>query len=317
MSERNDDITSPPLRHGILSSALADLHKCDSNIDGTSSIAGFRSKSILVDKATRQGTPRLTSAVYNSPLSTYRGILGTALRNENLISENNYLPSQCEQQLTSIGTSLKSLPTERSLSKDTISLNDRKFLTTPLDINCSTLQSAQCIGAGKGKKSEWFQDTAESTSDLSGKKGIADKLFSPHTGMLGLLLKKETEFQYAQDDKSTNSLSSSLDLITNETARESRILTLENQERSDDKHLSLGGLRSTSFTPSETSSQSMLSKIDGSREDHKEDLIKSSIQYDTSKEPKSSNTPIGLLIDKDECEGKSISSKVCLKAKFF
>ncbi|VDK86753.1 unnamed protein product [Litomosoides sigmodontis] len=304
MEERNDDISSPPLRRGILSSTLADLHKCGSSSDGAGSIAGFGSKSALMDKATRE------SAVCTSPLSAYRGIISTALRNENLTCENGcYLPSRREQQTSaSIGTSFK------SLSKKATSINDLKSAATSSDINCPTLRSARCFGAGQGNGSEWFQERAESTSDFSSGREVADALASPRTGMLGLLLKKKTEFQHVENDKSTNSLSCNLDLTTNERGKEPRILISGNQEGSGHKHLSLGDLRGVSIAPSETSSQSILSKIDDSREDRKEDLVKRSIQYSTSKESKSSSTSVRLLIDNDECEGKSVSYKLLLHA---
>ncbi|VBB29877.1 unnamed protein product, partial [Acanthocheilonema viteae] len=325
MAKPNGDIISPRLKHGIIASALTDLQKYDSS-DGTNSIPEFPSKSILINaanKATKQATAQFTSD-YNSPRSTYRGIIGTALRNEISTTENGYIPSQYEQRsLASIETSFKLLPSERSLPKEPISLNGRKPLTTSLDTNCSALQSARYTGRQKGNKrgmiSKWLQDLAESTPDLSSRKEIAEGMVSPRTGILGLLLKKKTKFGHEQTSKSANSLSSSPDPRASETnsiTRESHIsqsnrplLSLKNLERSHDKHSSLEDFDRLS----ERSSQSIRSKKAGSR-DHEADLMKWSTQHSTSKESKSSSTSAGLLIDEDDYEGKSVSFKLLLYA---
>lgn len=293
MAKSNDDIISPRLQHGILASALADLQKY-----GHDSSNGRK-----------QITPRFTS-LYNSPLSTYRGIIGTALRNEISTIENGYIPSQSEEQLS-----------EKSFPKRPISLNGHKSLTSSMDTNYSVLQSARYTRQQKGNKrgmiSRWLQDIAESTPDLSRKQITV----SPRTGILGLLLKKKAKFQYEQT--SDNTLSSSPDPTTSETnsvTKESRIsqknrslLSLKNAERSHDKHLSLEDLDRTSINPSAESSQSILSRRDGLVKDRSSDFAKWSTHRSPSKESKSSIT---RLIDGDGYDDKSISVKVCLELDF-
>ncbi|VDO78309.1 unnamed protein product, partial [Onchocerca flexuosa] len=205
MAKQNDDIISPRFQNGILASALADLQKYDSvtfhydENNGTNSISEFKLNSILTDaanKAKNQRTSRLTSD-YNSPLSTYRGIIGTALRNEDSPAENGYIPSQYEwQSLASIESSFKILPSEKSLSKKPILSNGRKSLTNSLDhslsANSSALQSPRYTERHKGNKmgmiSKWLQEISESTPDLNNRKEITDALVSPRTGILGSLL---------------------------------------------------------------------------------------------------------------------------------
>nr|CRZ23734.1 BMA-TRP-4 [Brugia malayi] len=329
MAMPNDDIISSHLHGGILASALADLQKYDNYNEkiGGNSIPEFRSKSFLINATTNPTkeviiTPQLTS-VYNSPLSTYRGIIGTALRNEiSTTTENGYIPSQYEQQ---------SFPLTKRLP---ISLNDPKSMTNSFDHTLSTtndgstLQSARIIGQQKGNKrgmiSKWLQDITESTPDLSSRKEIADVLISPRTGILGLLLKKKKgKFRDTQTCKSSNSLSSSLDPTVSETnsfTKESRIsqknqslLSLKRHERSHDKHLSLEDLDCPSVLPSPGSTQSRLSRRDESRKNQKANYKKWSIQQSTSKESKSSSTSTKLLIDEDEYS-KNLPSKLLLHA---
>ncbi|VDO22043.1 unnamed protein product [Brugia timori] len=329
MAMPNDDIISSHLHGGILASALADLQKYDNYNEkiGGNSIPEFRSKSFLINATTNPTkeviiTPQFTS-VYNSPLSTYRGIIGTALRNEiSTTTENGYIPSQYEQQ---------SFPLTKRLP---ISLNDPKSMTNSFDHTLSTtndgstLQSARIIGQQKGNKrgmiSKWLQDITESTPDLSSRKEIADVLISPRTGILGLLLKKKKgKFRDTQTCKSSNSLSSSLDPTVSETnsfTKESRIsqknqslLSLKRHERSHDKHLSLEDLDCPSVLPSPGSTQSRLSRRDESRKNQKANYKKWSIQQSTSKESKSSSTSTKLLIDEDEYS-KNLPSKLLLHA---
>ncbi|KAK6105831.1 Ankyrin repeats (3 copies) family protein [Brugia pahangi] len=331
MAMPNDDIISSHLHGGILASALADLQKYDNYNEkiGGNSIPEFRSKSFLINATTNPTkeviiTPQLTS-VYNSPLSTYRGIIGTALRNEiSTTTENGYIPSQYEQQ---------SFPLTKRLP---ISLNDPKSMTNSFDHTLSTtndgstLQSARIIGQQKGNKrgmiSKWLQDITESTPDLSSRKEIADVLISPRTGILGLLLKKKGKFRDTQTCKSSNSLSSSLDPTVSETnsfTKESRIsqknqslLSLKRQERSHDKHLSLEDLDCPSVLPSPGSTQSRLSRRDESRKNQKANYKKWSIQQSTSKESKSSSTSTKLLIDEDEYS-KNLPSKLGFTVLFY
>ncbi|CAG9537301.1 unnamed protein product [Cercopithifilaria johnstoni] len=335
MAKSNDDIISSRSQHGILASALADLQKYDfNNSHGTNTISEFKSKSILIDaanKATKQLTSQLTP-VCNSPLSTYRGIIGTALRNEISTTENGYIPSQYEQSLANIGTSFKLLPSEKSLSKRPTSLNGHKSLTSSLDTNSSTLQSAryttaQQKGNKRGMISKWLQDIAESTPDLSSRKEITDALVSPRTGILGLLLKKKTKFRHEKTYKSANSLLCSPDHATSEinsVIGESRmsqknqlISSSKNRERSDDKHLSLEDLDGTFINPSSRSSQTIFSKRYGSEKDRKADFIKLPAEHSTSKESRSSSASTDLLIDEDEYANKNVPSKLGFTALLY
>lgn len=333
MAKSNDDIIS--LRHqgGILASALADLQKYGNVTshynagNGINSLSDFGSKSIPIDKSTKEVTPQLIS-VYNSPRSNYSGIISTALRREISTTENGYIPSQYEQQsFTNIGTSFKILPPDKSLSKEPILLNGHKSSINSFDRTLSTndsiLQSARYTGRNKGSKggmiSKWLHDIAESTPDLSNRKEIANVVVSPRTGILGLLLKKKTKFRNGQICKSTNSLSSSPDPTISEsysiskeprTSRKNRsLLNLQNVERNYDKHFSLEDLDVTTANPSPRSIQSIFSRKDGTKKDRRVDYMKWSIQDSTSKDSKSSTTSTGLLTVDDDC-GKNLSVKV-------
>ncbi|VDK85211.1 unnamed protein product [Onchocerca ochengi] len=333
MAKQNDDIISPRLQNGILASALADLQKYDNvtfhykDNNGTNSIPEFKSNSILVDaanKAKNQRTSRLTSD-NNSPLSTYRGIIGTALRNEVSSVENGYIPSKYERQsLASIGSSIKFLPSEKSLMKKPISLNGHKSLTSSPDHtmsgNSSALQSPRYTERHKGNKmgmiSKWLQEISESTPDLNNRKEITDALVSPRTGILGLLLKKKKKSREEQTCKSLTSSSFSPDPIASEinsVIKESQIskknrslLNLKNPEINHNKLLSLEDLDDISVNRSLISAGSKFSK------DQKADYMEWSVQQSTSKETKISHAS-SMSINEDEYS-KSVSSKLLLYA---
>ncbi|KAM3722182.1 Ankyrin-3 [Dirofilaria immitis] len=328
MAKQNDE--SPRFQGGILASALADLQKYDNvtfhydDNNEANPIPELRSNSILIDavnKVKKQQTPQLIS-YYNSPPSTYRGIITTALRNDVPATQNGYIPSQYEQQsLASIESSYKVLPSEKSLLKKPISPNDRKSLTGSFDqtmnANSSTLQSPRHIrqhrGNKKGMISKWLQEITESTPNLNNKREIADELISPRTGILGLLLKKKTKSLEEQTYKSL-SPSFSQDLIASETnsfTKESQtsmknqsLLNLKNPETSHDKLLSLEDFDDTSANPSLISIESKFSK------DRKTGCMEWSVQQSISNESKISLVS-SMLINEDEyC--KNASSKLLL-----
>uniref|UniRef100_A0A1I7V887 Uncharacterized protein n=1 Tax=Loa loa TaxID=7209 RepID=A0A1I7V887_LOALO len=330
MAKPNDNIINSTNFHGgIIASALADLQKYDnvssSGKIGTNSISQFRTNPIP-----EFTTPQLTS-VDNSPLSTYHGIIGTALRNEISTTANGYIPSQYEQQTftTTIDTSIN-LPLEKLLSKESISLNDQKSITYSFDHTLSTndsiLQSPRYTGRHKGNEkgmiNKWLQEIAESkSSNLNNRKEIANVLISPRTGILGLLLKKKKKSRNLQTSQSVNSLSSNSDYTLSDTnsimkeswiTRRNRLLSnSKTHEQNYNKQLALDDFDNTIIDQtSQQSKQNIFAEKDKSREDQRIDYTKWSIQYSTSKESKSSTTTsIGLLVDEDEYN-KNISSKV-------
>lgn len=332
MTNQNDDITTPRFRGGILASALSDLQKYDNitfhrgNRLGTNPIPEFRtdprpefsSKSFLIDRTSEisnEATPPRLISGYNSPLPTYRGIIGTALRNEFPATGNGYIPSQ----------SIVLPSSEKTLPKGPIFLNDhdRSSLASSFDHTFSTtdsaLQSKRYTGSHKENKrgmiSRWLQDEAGSTLNLGNKKESSGTVVSPRSGMLGLLLKKKakSELINSASRSSPDPIASGTNSISKESpmSRKSRsILDLKNQR---DKHLSLEDLDANSVTSSQDSTESVFSKTGRSRKDRKLERMKWSTQQSTSKESENSTTSLELPGNEDGHD-KSLSSKVSQKS---
>lgn len=222
-SRSNTDL--PPLRNGILASALAELQAQSNDSvwnDNNTGTKKFSSSSILTEAANQarsQKTTRRRRPLDDSPPSSYRGIIATALQNETA-SVNGYVPSQLEHrrhQLRADGGTRK-LPSHGITPERPVSLNGSKAVRSSLDralsVNGSDLLSPRYIGHQKtrsGMLGKWLQELAESTPDLSSQKlpdrnlsledskkpkrsaEVPESLTSPRTGMLGVLLKERVK----------------------------------------------------------------------------------------------------------------------------